>query len=212
MDSMSMNISTVTYISHPRGKSPLIVDDVKTICGREFIELSRGHKGLQLWLTGSKCYSTKVSTLIGEMTKLQVDASKLALGQAGDAPLQDCKTKSKERSENKALKQLANRSNIETVDVLLPAFEHDDVRVLALHTQMPFSLVCGHCASALVPLQCDVLKWLFLRCEYLERPEKRKYDACRSNATKNAKLHDPEHIEHGEPATDTAPDGDELQL
>ena len=171
METIDISITKQVVVSSPAAKSlPWVMVGTSLLNGIEFVELKKGDKGFTQWITGKKAFDTKVSKLIDEVIEIQHTASLTSMS-GGDHT--QSKSKFIHAKQMTAFKQLAERSSVSTVQVLLPAFDYEGKYVPEVETVMPLQF---QPKIPKVPIKEDVLKWLFLRYKYIDAPEPRHAD------------------------------------
>eukprot|EP00959_Pyramimonas_sp_CCMP1952_P467660 9491990-Pyramimonas_sp.AAC.1 len=126
---------------------------------------------MQSWLVNKRTYSARASVLITELCKLQEEASKEELGATNTRGGQQ--SHYRRRTQEKALQHLQEGTSSSIVDVVLPAFltkAGEEIR--EVHTHMPLNVKP---TKAMVSLDANVLKWLFIRATEISEPDKRTY-------------------------------------
>ena len=160
---MSCVIKKVTTVSSPVAGPVWVVETKNTTSGIEFVELKRGDKSLQAWLTGKKEYNTKVSEVINDLITIQTDVSMAALGCYGNMP--------HNRASRAAYKALMQQSTTKVVAVTLPGFTCGSIDVPNIETEMPLDVepTCG-----CLVLDAKIMDWVWLKCKSMDVPKTRK--------------------------------------
>lgn len=138
-----------------------------TFGGTSFVEFGRGDKELQKWAIGRRAHARQVSQVIDELVGIQKRSTKRELGQGEieSGP----KSLYAQKLQKKALKKMCEGSDSSVVSVTLPAFEYKGIEVAAISTTMPLNLSPS---KGYLPPTPENLKWFFLRCHFLGKPEK----------------------------------------
>ena len=156
---MAVTVAAAYVVSIPNAPDMFVkASDVKTIGGHKFFTAHKQNKALLEWVSGHKSWSNAVSTVVNEVSDIR---NKVAERKVNADPLPVTATCYKLKRQKRRVQSLVESRSNETIDIELPAFQHDGATIGPYHVKSTMQ-----CAGSLqLGLEPDTLHWFWHRCQ-----------------------------------------------